>query len=125
VQFTFLPVHSARPHVASGKLRMLAVAGPKRSPFAPEVPTLTELGYASVDFELWYGLFGPANLPPAIAKLWEDELAAISAMPDVRESFERQGLAPVYWDAATTAARVKSEAVRWRDVVERAGIRAE
>ena len=53
------------------------------------------------------------------------ELAAITAMPDVRESFERQGLAPVYWDAATTAARVKTEVVRWRDVVARAGIKAE
>ena len=125
VQFTFLPVHSARPHVASGKLRMLAVAGPKRSPFAPDIPTLTELGYPSVDFELWYGFFGPANLPAQVAKLWEAELAAISAMQDVREGFERQGLAPVYWDAATTAARVKTEVVRWRDVVERAGIRAE
>ena len=125
VQFTFLPVHTARPLVASGKLRMLAVAAQKRSPFAPEVPTLAELGYPGIDLELWYGFFAPANLPEPIARLWEGELAAISAMPDVRESFERQGLAPVYWDAVTTAARVKTEVVRWRGVVERAGIKAE
>src|SRR5262245_41032394 len=125
VQFTFLPVHTARPLVASGKLRMLAVAAQKRSPFAPEVPTLAELGYPGIDLELWYGFFAPANLPEPIARLWEGELAAISAMPDVRESFERQGLAPVYWDAVTTAARVKTEVVRWRGVIERAGIKAE
>src|SRR5262245_39265134 len=125
VQFTLLPVHTARPLVASGKLRMLAVAAQKRSPFAPEVPTLAELGYPGIDLELWYGFFAPANFPEPIANLWEGELAAISAMPDVRESFERQGLAPVYWDAVTTAARVKTEVVRWRGVVERAGIKAE
>jgi tripartite-type tricarboxylate transporter receptor subunit TctC len=125
VQFTFLPVHSARPHVASGKLRMLAVAGTRRSSFAPDVPTLTELGYPSVDFELWYGFFGPANLLVPVARLWERELAAIIALPDVKEGLERQGLAPVYWDAPTTGARVKAEVVRWREVVERAGIKAE
>lgn len=125
VEFTFLPVHTARPHVQSGKLRLLAVASTKRSIFAPEVPTLTEFGYPSVDFELWYGFFGPANLPPPIAQLWERELAAVIATPDVKEGFERQGLAPVYWDAATTAARVKSEVVRWREVVEKAGIKSE
>jgi tripartite-type tricarboxylate transporter receptor subunit TctC len=125
VQFTFLPVHSARPHVASGKLRMLAVAGSKRSIFAPDVPTLTELGHPTVEFELWYGFFGPANLPPEIARLWERELAAIVALPDVKDSLERQGLATTWWDAQTTAERVKSEVVRWRDVVEKAGIKAE
>jgi tripartite-type tricarboxylate transporter receptor subunit TctC len=125
VQFTFLPVHSARPHVQSGKLRMLAVAGTRRSPFAPDVPTLTELGHPTIDFELWYGFFGPANLPEAVVRVWERELAEIAALPDVRESLERQGLAPTYWDAQTAGARVKSEVARWREVVERAGIKPE
>jgi tripartite-type tricarboxylate transporter receptor subunit TctC len=125
VQFTFLPVHSARPHVASGKLRMLAVAGSRRSIFAPEVPTLTELGYPTVEFELWYGFFAPAKLPPEITELWGRELAAIVALPDVKDGLERQGLATTFWDAQTTGERVKSEVVRWRDVVEKAGIKAE
>jgi tripartite-type tricarboxylate transporter receptor subunit TctC len=125
VQFTFLPVHSARPHVAGGKLRMLAVAGSKRSMFAPEVPTLSELGYPTVEFELWYGFFGPAKLPPEITELWERELAAIVALPDVKDGLERQGLATTFWDAQATGERVKSEVVRWREVVEKAGIKAE
>jgi len=125
VHFTFLPVHSARPHVQEGKLRMLAVASAKRSAFAPEVPTLTELGYPTVDFELWYGFFGPANLPAAIVAKWERELDAIATLPDVKDGLERQGMAPVFWDAATTGARVRTEVVRWRQVVEKAGIKAE
>src|SRR5262249_35171656 len=123
VQFTFLPVHSARPHVASGKLRMLAVAGFSRSIFAPDVPTLAELGYPGVNCELWYGFFAPAHVPAAVAQLWEQELAAIVALPDVKESLERQGMAPVYWDAQTTGERVRSEMIRWREVVEKAGIK--
>ncbi len=125
VQLAFLPVHTARPHVQSGKLRMLAIAGSKRSIFAPEVASLAELGYPSVDFELWYGVFGPANLNPAAVQVWEQELAAIAAMPDVKESLERQGMAPAYWDAKTTAARVKAEVARWREVVDKAGIKSE
>jgi tripartite-type tricarboxylate transporter receptor subunit TctC len=122
VQFTFLPVNSARPHVQSGKLRMLAVAGSRRSMFAPDVPTLVELGYPSVDFELWYALFGPARLPPAVVEVWERELAAIAAMPDVKENLERQGLVPAHWDARKTGLHVRSEVVRWREVVEKAGL---
>ena len=125
VQFTFLPVHSALPHVQSGKLRMLAVAGSKRSMFAPDVPSLAELGYPGVDFELWYGFFGPANLPGPVVQTWDRELREIAGLADVKESLERQGMAPAYWDAPTTAARVRSEVVRWRDVVERAGIKPE
>jgi tripartite-type tricarboxylate transporter receptor subunit TctC len=125
VQFTFLPVHSARPHVQSGKLRMLAVAGSRRSIFAPDVPSLAELGYRSIDFELWYGFFGPADLPAAVVATWERELAAIAALPDVKEGLERQGMAPTWWDAQTTGTRVKSEVGRWRQVVEQAGIKPE
>jgi tripartite-type tricarboxylate transporter receptor subunit TctC len=125
VQFTFLPVHSARPHVQSGKLRMLAVAGSRRSIFAPEVPSLAELGYPGIDFELWYGFFGPANLPPPIVATWERELAAMAALPDFTGALEHLGMAPIWWDAETTGARVKSEVPRWRAVVEQAGIKPE
>jgi tripartite-type tricarboxylate transporter receptor subunit TctC len=125
VQLAFLPVHTARPHVQSGKLRMLVIAGSKRSIFAPEVASLAELGYPSVDFELWYGVFGPTNLGPAAVQVWEQELAAIAAMPDVKESLERQGMAPSYWDAQTTGARVRAEVARWREVVDKAGIKPE
>ena len=58
------PVSQALPHVETGKLRILANAGSKRSPFAPDIPTLGELGHPTLDFDLWFGFLGPANLPP-------------------------------------------------------------
>ena len=125
VHFTYLPVNTALPQVQSGKLRMLAVASSKRSPMAPDVPSLSELGYPSLDFDLWFGFLAPANLPVAIVRRWEQELAAISAMPDVQDSFRKQGLTPVYMDSGKTAAMIKSEIARWRDVAQKAGIKPE
>jgi tripartite-type tricarboxylate transporter receptor subunit TctC len=125
VHFTYLPVNTALPQAQSGKLRMLAVASSKRSPMAPDVPSLHELGYPSLDFDLWFGFLAPANLPGAIVELWERELTAISAMPDVQESLRKQGLTPTFIDSAKTAELVKTETARWREVAEKAGIKPE
>ena len=125
VHMTYIPVNSVLAHVRAGRLRILAVAGSKRSSIVPEIPTLGELGHPSLDFDLWFGFLAPAKTPPPIVQMWEQELSAISAMPDVREALERQGLTPTYMDSAATGALLKSEIARWRTVVEKAGIRAE
>jgi len=125
VHMTYIPVNSVLSHVRAGKLRIIAVAGSKRSPIVPEIPTMSELGYPILDFDLWFGFLAPAQTPPSIVRMWEQELSAISAMPDVREALERQGLTPTYMDAASTGALLKSEVARWRAVVEKAGIKAE
>jgi tripartite-type tricarboxylate transporter receptor subunit TctC len=125
VHFTYLPVNTALPQVQSGKLRMLAVASSRRSPMAPEVPSLHELGHPTLDFDLWFGFLAPVNLPAAVLAKWEQALAAITALTDVRESFQKQGLTPVYLNSSQTAALIKSETARWREVAEKAGIKSE
>jgi tripartite-type tricarboxylate transporter receptor subunit TctC len=125
VHLTYLPISQALPHVPTGKLRILANVGSKRSPFAPDIPTLGELGHPTLDFDLWFGFLGPANLPPAIVQWWEKELAAIAEMPDAREALRRHGLIPIYVDAAATGARIKSEVVRWTAVAQKAGLKPE
>jgi tripartite-type tricarboxylate transporter receptor subunit TctC len=125
VQFAYLPVHTALPHAQSGQLRMLAVASPRRSIHAPDVPSFGELGYPNVDFELWYGFFGPANLPRDVVQMWEKELAAIIELPDVKQKFQKQGLTPGFRNAQATGAHKQKEIARWRAVAERAGIRPE
>ena len=109
----------------AGKLRILANAGSKRSAFAPDVPTLGELGHPTLDFDLWFGFLGPANLPPAIVQWWEKELAAIAETRDAQDAFRRHGLTPMYLDSAATGARLKSEVARWTAVAERAGLKPE
>ncbi len=125
VHMTFIGVNSILAHVRAGRLRIIATAGTKRSPTVPEIPTLVELGHPSLDFDLWFGFLAPANTPQPIVRLWEQELAAISKMPDVREALERQGLSPAYMDSAATGTLMKSEIARWRTVVEKAGIKPE
>jgi tripartite-type tricarboxylate transporter receptor subunit TctC len=125
VQFAYVPVNAARPLVTEGKLRMLAVASSKRTPLAPDAPSLSELGYPTLDFETWFGFFGPAGLPRDIVRKWDAELASINAMPDVKEALLKQGLEPFPLDATGTAAQLKKEIARWREVVEKAGIKPE
>jgi tripartite-type tricarboxylate transporter receptor subunit TctC len=122
VHLTYLPVSSALPHVQSGKLRFLANVGSKRSPFAPDVPTLGELGYPTLDFDLWFGFLGPANMPPAIVQWWEKEIAAVAESPDAQEAFRRHGNTTMYLDSKATGARLKSEVARWTAVAEKAGL---
>jgi tripartite-type tricarboxylate transporter receptor subunit TctC len=125
VHLTYLPISSALPHVQAGKLRILANAGSKRSPFAPDIPTLGELGHPTLDFDLWFGFLGPAGLPPAIVRWWEKELAQIAETPDAQEAFRRHGISPMYLDAAATSALLKSEVARWTAVALTAGLKAE
>jgi tripartite-type tricarboxylate transporter receptor subunit TctC len=122
VHFTYLPVSSALPHVKSGKLRILATAGTKRSPIVPDVPTLSELGHPTLDFDLWFGFMAPAKLPEPILRKWERELADISALPDVQDALRRQNLVPAYMDSAATAALLKREIARWTAVAQKAGL---
>jgi tripartite-type tricarboxylate transporter receptor subunit TctC len=125
VHFTFLPVHSARPHARMGKLRMLAVASARRSPFAPDVPTFAEAGLPSMDFELWYAVFGPSKLPSYVIEKLEDEIANIIELPDVKESFARQGMTASFRNARAIDALMKEEVARWSEVAEKAGLKPE
>jgi len=125
VHMTYIPVNSVLAHVRAGKLRIIAAAGSQRSTIVPDIPTLTELGHPSLDFNLWFGFMAPANTPQPIVSMWEQELAAVSKMPDVQAALDRQGLTPAYMNSAATSALMKSEVARWRDVVQKAGIKPE
>ena len=92
VQLNFGPVSSGLQHVKEGKLRMLAVLSPQRSPLAPEVPTLTEAGVRGVSLPTWQALFAPANTPPEIAERLSREVAAALAEPALRAQFEQLAL---------------------------------
>jgi len=121
----FLPVHVAIAHVKAGKLNALATGGSQRSPLAPDVPTLGELGLRDADTDIWYALWAPAHTPePVVAKIDADLQRAL-AMPDVRETLSKQGMEVLTSTPAQLASRMKSEAARWSHIVKAAGIKAE
>ena len=118
----FLPVHTALPLAESGQIRILAVGSETRSPQAPNVPTLAELGVSNFDVDLWYGVLAPAGTPPAIVGRYNESLNAILADPGVRATLARQGLIARGGDPARLAALIRKDRARWADVVKRAGI---
>ena len=73
VQLTFAGIATSMPQLKAGRIKPIAIGGPKRSPLLPEVPTFTELGYPEVETHAWFGLFLPAGSPPnAVARIHTD-----------------------------------------------------
>jgi tripartite-type tricarboxylate transporter receptor subunit TctC len=88
----FDPLVTALPLAKGGKVQALALAAPKRSPLAPDVPTLAEAGIPGFEFYTWYGLWGPAGIPQAAAQRIESALAAAGKSPELASWFQSQGL---------------------------------
>ncbi len=91
VQLTFGTPPSVLPLVQAGKLRVLAVTSGKRSPLFPDTPSVAEAGVKGYDFTFWFGLFGPAGLPPDVRqKLFDASVAALKD-PEVKAKLEKSG----------------------------------
>ena len=108
------------PQAKAGKLRALAVTTAKRSPAAPELPTLTESGI-KMDVPSWYGALVPAKTPPdTVQKLYAD---LSKVLDELKVPLEAQGLYPVGNTPAQFAAQIKSETALWARVIQEAGIK--
>lgn len=124
-QVMFPSLIGAYPHVQSGKLRAVAIAGSHRSPVLPDVPTLEELGVKGVDVTQWYALFAPAQTPrPLIDKL-NQTLNAALADPDVVKHIQAEGATVQAGTPAQLDQRVRAELVKWKEVVAKAQLHAE
>ncbi len=124
-QVLFGSFASSYPHVKSGRFKGLAVTGPKRSPIAPEIPTISESAFPGFDVSAWYGFSAPAKTSPAIIKLLHTETLKVLKMPDVQEALSRQGLEVTPKGPAEFAAQIKSETAVWAKVIKAAGIHAD
>ena len=123
VQGGFLNSTVAVPQIRGGALRGLAVADARRWRELPELPTLPELGFPDVEAVSWYGILGPAGLPPArVAQVHRDMLAALR-LPAVRERIVAAGLDPLETGPEEFQAQLGEEVAKWARVVRAAGIR--
>ena len=125
VPLMFLPVHVAIAHVKAGRLVALANGGGKRSPLAPEVPTLGELGLRDADTDIWYALWAPARTPAAIVNRINSDMNRALAASEVRATLSAQGMEVLTGTPAELGERMKSEAARWAQVVKAGNIRPE
>ena len=125
VSMTFDNITTAWALAKGGKLRALAVTTTKRSPVAPDVPTLAESGLPGYEVGSWQGVFAPAGTPPEIIKRLNAEMVKIVNMPDVKEKLTALGAEPVGNTPEEFAAFVKAEGVKWGDVVKKSGAKVD
>ena len=120
VQVTFETANSEQSH--DGRLRTLAVTSQRRSPFAPDIPAIFET-VPGFEFVVWFGLFGPANMPKPIVDRLNSALRATIATPEVINLFASQRAAPYSTTAEEFARHVDEEYKKWTRVAIETGIR--
>ena len=109
------------PHIKSGKLRAIAMTGLERVPVLPEVPTLSELGYAKATAESWLGVFAPRETPDAVMQKLQLAFAQSIEDKGVQEKFVEFGGVPLRKSGKAFEAFVRDEVVRWEQVVKKSG----
>ncbi len=119
------PLVSSAQHIKAGKLRALAISTARRSPLAPELPTLAEAGVPGYDFSAWFLLLSQSGVPAPIVKKLNDEVTRVMALPETREKFHAMGAEPGQGTPAELQAFVASEIRRFGEVARASGMKAD
>jgi tripartite-type tricarboxylate transporter receptor subunit TctC len=122
IQIVFSDMAGLLPYVQSGRLRALAVTSAERWPDLPDIPTVSEAGVAGYEATSWYGVLGPARLPPDIVSYLNRKLTQIMGAPDMKQRFVSLGVLPVTGTPEQFNVYMKMEMAKWREVVETAHI---
>ena len=125
VSVGFQPVINAVPNAKAGRLRMLAVTGPKRSVAALDVPTVMEAGLPQYNVVAWYGVHAPVRAPKAVVDALNREMNRALAAPEISDRLSSQGLEPAGYTPEQFGAFVKSEVARWSKLIRESGIKPE
>jgi tripartite-type tricarboxylate transporter receptor subunit TctC len=125
VPLIFPTMPSAMPFIKSGKLRPIAVTSAKRSPAAPDIPTIAESGLPGYEATSWYGILAPARTPREIVAKLHEVLVSVIGSPDMKDKLAAQGLDPVGNTPQQFAAVIKSEIAKWTKVVKASGAKPE
>lgn len=116
---------AAMPYLNTNRVRGLAITGAKRNPAAPNIPTFKELGYNGFDGQQWYGIVGPANLPPAIVKKLNSELNKALALPDFSEKMTSEAMTLMPMSPQQFENYIKDDIARWVKVAKERSIELE
>jgi tripartite-type tricarboxylate transporter receptor subunit TctC len=125
VQFSFANVPAILGHVKSGRIRALAVAGPRRSDLMPDVPTMKEAGVEGVEVPVWYALLAPAATPREIVIALAGATARAARSADTRQRLIEQGADPVGNTPDEFSKLLREEVVKYAEVVRVSGAKAE
>ena len=115
----------AMPHVKSGRLRAIAVSTAKRSPAAPDVPTVSESGVPDFDISTWFGVLAPAATPRDVIVKLNAEISRALSMPDVRERLAREGAETAPGAPEQFGRFIQAEIAKFAKIVRDSGARAD
>jgi tripartite-type tricarboxylate transporter receptor subunit TctC len=122
VQSGFISAAGAIPHVKAGRLRGLAVSSEKRTPLAPDVPTMAEAGYPGMKLATYYTLLAPAKTPEPIVTLLQREVQKAVSDPELQAKWRASDVEPLANSAGQARAILKEEIALWADIVKRANL---
>lgn len=125
VDFLLTDYVTVRPHVESGRVRILASTGLVRHRLTPNVPTLSELGFAGFESVGWGGFFAPRGTPVDVIDKLEREISAAARDPRVSKKFLEMGYEKGGKPRAEFTAEVEADAERWKRIVQSSGLQAE
>lgn len=123
VQFLFDPTSSLAPHVTSGRLRGLAVTGPKRIKAFANLPTVAESGLPGYEVTTWGGIIGPAGIPKNIVARLSDEVQKAAKSTAVIERYAALGSEPLGTTPEHFTEFIRKEYLKWAEVIKRAGLK--
>lgn len=124
VQLGFLDFPSAGPHIASGKIKALAVGNKKRALSAPNLPTIAESGVPGYETSGWFGVIAPAKTPPEVLKRLNAVLVDVMAAPEVRQRLNQIGIEPTSSSPEQFGQFIRAEIPKWAKVIEFSGAKA-
>ena len=123
IQLSFTSLLGGRPHANAGRLRILAITASRRSPAAPEYPTMAESGLPGYEVDQWYGVVTSAKVPLPLQRKLSAAIADAVKSPDVAERLKTDGSTPVGSTSEQFSAHIRSEIAKWRKLAAAAGIK--
>lgn len=125
IQMLMMPMLDVMPQIKAGRFRALAVSSAKRSPFLPDIPTITDSGVPGFAVSQWWGLFAPGGLPQPITLRLNQEAGKILQSQMMRDRLATDGAEPVPSTPEAMAKRVRDEIETWGRIAREAGIKPE
>jgi len=125
IQAMFAIIPGVLPHVRAGRMKALAVTALERSPLAPEVPGVAELGFAQLESLAWIGLLAPAGTPREVIEPLSATTMRVMRAPDAEELLSRQGFDVVAGTPAEFQRWIRSENEKWSRVIRASGATAD
>lgn len=122
IQGGIMTLPAALPFMQSGQVRALAVTSSRRSPFAPDVPAMTE-ALPDVVVDSWQALLLPAGVPAEVLRRLHTEITTVIRLPEVDEFLKRQAFEPAPGTPDELGALIRAEVPKWRRVVQETGLR--